>query len=264
LEYKSGILIVDDDQNMRSSLLEWFESENHHVYGASSGEEAIEKIEVSSFDIIITDLKMPGIDGLELLRYVKRLHPGIEVIIMTAYGTVETAVNAMKEGAYDYVVKPFSPEEIDMIVRKIIVHQSLIRENIILKEQLHEHHRFENIIGKSGKMQDIYALIKNIAPSNITVLIQGGSGTGKELLARAIHSASLRKDNPFITVSCGALPETILESELFGHEKGAFTGAIARKEGRFEMADKGTLFMDEIAEMSPKSQVNLLSVLQEK
>jgi two-component system response regulator AtoC len=264
LEYKSGILIVDDDQNMRSSLLEWFESENHHVYSASSGEEAIKKIEDGNFNIVITDLKMPGIDGLELLRYVKREHPNTEVIIMTAYGTVETAVNAMKEGAYDYVVKPFSPEEIGMIVKKIVERQSLIRENILLREQLHERHKFENIIGKSSKMQDIYALVENIAPSNITVLIQGGSGTGKELLARAIHNASLRKDNPFITVSCGALPETILESELFGHEKGAFTGAITRKEGRFEMADKGTLFMDEIAEMSPKSQVNLLRVLQEK
>jgi len=264
LEHKSEILIVDDDQTMRSSLLEWFESEDRRVYGASSGEEAIKTIEDGNFNIVITDLKMPGIDGLELLRYVKREHPNTEVIIMTAYGTVETAVNAMKEGAYDYIVKPFSPEEIDMITKKIIKHQALIRENILLKEQLHDHHRFENIIGKSSKMQDIYALIKNIAPSNITVLIQGGSGTGKELLARAIHNASLRKDNPFITVSCGALPETILESELFGHEKGAFTGAITRKEGRFEMAHKGTLFMDEIAEMSPKSQVNLLRVLQEK
>ncbi len=264
MEHKSEILIVDDDQTMRSSLLEWFESEDRRVYGASSGEEAIKTIEDGNFNIVITDLKMPGIDGLELLRYVKREHPNTEVIIMTAYGTVETAVNAMKEGAYDYIVKPFSPEEIDMITKKIIKHQALIRENILLKEQLHDHHRFENIIGKSSKMQDIYALIKNIAPSNITVLIQGGSGTGKELLARAIHNASLRKDNPFITVSCGALPETILESELFGHEKGAFTGAITRKEGRFEMAHKGTLFMDEIAEMSPKSQVNLLRVLQEK
>jgi DNA-binding NtrC family response regulator len=264
LEYKSKIMIVDDDQTMKSSLLEWFESENYHVYGASSGEEAIEKIADGSFNIIITDLKMPGIDGLELLRYVKREHHNIEVIIMTAYGTVETAVNAMKEGAYDYVVKPFSPEEIDMVVKKIINHQSLIRENILLKEQLHELHRFESLIGKSSKMQDIYALIENIAPSNITVLIQGESGTGKELLARAIHNASLRKEHPFITVSCGALPETILESELFGHEKGAFTGAITRKEGRFEMADKGTLFLDEIADMSPKSQVDLLRVLQEK
>ncbi|MCK5185750.1 MAG: sigma-54-dependent Fis family transcriptional regulator, partial [Deltaproteobacteria bacterium] len=264
MEYKSKIMIVDDDQTMKSSLLEWFESENYHVYGASSGEEAIEKISDGSFNIIITDLKMPGIDGLELLRYVKREHHNIEVIIMTAYGTVETAVNAMKEGAYDYVVKPFSPEEIDMVLKKIINHQSLIRENILLKEQLHELHRFESLIGKSSKMQDIYALIENIAPSNITVLIQGESGTGKELLARAIHNASLRKEYPFITVSCGALPETILESELFGHEKGAFTGAITRKEGRFEMADKGTLFLDEIADMSPKSQVDLLRVLQEK
>ena len=183
MEYESKIMIVDDDQTMKSSLIEWFESEDHHVYGASSGEEAIEKIADGSFNIIITDLKMPGIDGLELLRYVKREHHNTEVIIMTAYGTVETAVNAMKEGAYDYVVKPFSPEEIDMVVKKIIEHQSLIRENILLKEQLHEHHRFENIIGKSSKMQDIYSLIENIAPSNITVLIQGESGTGKELLA---------------------------------------------------------------------------------
>jgi len=264
LEYEGKILIVDDDQTMRRSLVNWFESESHHVYSAASGEEAIKKIKDSSYDIIITELKMPDIDGLEVLRYTKRLDSDTEVIIITAYGTVETAVNAMKEGAYDYIVKPFSPEEIDHIVKKIIEHQSLIRENIILREQLYERHRFENIIGKSNKMQDIYALIENIAQSNITVLIQGESGTGKEMIARAIHNASLRRDNPFITVSCGAIPETILESELFGHEKGAFTGAIARKEGRFEMADKGTLFMDEIAEMSLKSQVDLLRVLQEK
>ena len=264
MEYEGKILIVDDDQTMRRSLVNWFESESHHVYSAASGEEAIKKIKDSSYDIIITELKMPDIDGLEVLRYTKRLDSDTEVIIITAYGTVETAVNAMKEGAYDYIVKPFSPEEIDHIVKKIIEHQSLIRENIILREQLYERHRFENIIGKSNKMQDIYALIENIAQSNITVLIQGESGTGKEMIARAIHNASLRRDNPFITVSCGAIPETILESELFGHEKGAFTGAIARKEGRFEMADKGTLFMDEIAEMSLKSQVDLLRVLQEK
>jgi len=264
LEYEGKILIVDDDQTMRRSLVNWFESESHHVYSAASGEEAIKKIKDSSYDIIITELKMPDIDGLEVLRYTKRLDSDTEVIIITAYGTVETAVNAMKEGAYDYIVKPFSPEEIDHIVKKIIEHQSLIRENIILREQLYERHRFENIIGKSNKMQDIYALIENIAQSNITVLIQGESGTGKEMIARAIHNASLRRDDPFITVSCGAIPETILESELFGHEKGAFTGAIARKEGRFEMADKGTLFMDEIAEMSLKSQVDLLRVLQEK
>ena len=264
MEYEGKILIVDDDQTMRRSLVNWFESESHHVYSAASGEEAIKKIKDSSYDIIITELKMPDIDGLEVLRYTKRLDSDTEVIIITAYGTVETAVNAMKEGAYDYIVKPFSPEEIDHIVKKIIEHQSLIRENIILREQLYERHRFENIIGKSNKMQDIYALIENIAQSNITVLIQGESGTGKEMIARAIHNASLRRDDPFITVSCGAIPETILESELFGHEKGAFTGAIARKEGRFEMADKGTLFMDEIAEMSLKSQVDLLRVLQEK
>lgn len=255
---------MDDDQTMKNSLLEWFESENHDVCAVSSGEEAIESMADGSFNIVITDLRMPGIDGLELLRHVKREYSNTEVIVMTAYGNVETAVKAMKEGAYDYVVKPFSPEEMDMVVKKIVDHQSLIRENILLKEQLQECHRFENLIGKSTKMQDIYALIENIAPTNITVLIQGESGTGKELLARALHNASLRKDHPFISVSCGALPETILESELFGHEKGAFTGAITRKEGRFEMADKGTLFLDEITDMSPKSQVDLLRVLQEK
>lgn len=264
MEYKSKILIVDDDQTMKNSLLEWFESENHQARAAASGEEAMEMMADESFNIVITDLRMPGIDGLELLRYVRREHRDTEVIIMTAYGSVPTAVNAMKEGAYDYVVKPFAPEEIDMIVKKITDRQSLIRENILLKEQLQARHRFESLIGKSTTMQDIYALIDNIAPTNITVLIQGESGTGKELIAKAIHNASLRKEHPFISVSCGALPESILESELFGHEKGAFTGAISRKEGRFEMADKGTLFLDEITDMSPKSQVDLLRVLQEK
>jgi len=264
VEYKSKILIVDDDQTMKNSLLEWFESENHQARAAASGEEAMEMMADESFNIVITDLRMPGIDGLELLRYVRREHRDTEVIIMTAYGSVPTAVNAMKEGAYDYVVKPFAPEEIDMIVKKITDRQSLIRENILLKEQLQARHRFESLIGKSTTMQDIYALIDHIAPTNITVLIQGESGTGKELIAKAIHNASLRKEHPFISVSCGALPESILESELFGHEKGAFTGAISRKEGRFEMADKGTLFLDEITDMSPKSQVDLLRVLQEK
>ena len=264
MEHKGEILVVDDDQAMRNSLFEWFESENRRVCCVGSGEEAIKKMEEGGFDVVITDLKMPGSDGLEVLRHAKRLDSHTEVVIMTAYGTVETAVNAMKEGAYDYIVKPFSPEEIDLIVKKIIEHQSLIRENILLREQLHERYSFENIVGKSSTMQEIFALVENIAPSNITVLIQGESGTGKELIAHAIHNASLRKDNPFITVSCGALPETILESELFGHEKGAFTGAIARKEGRFEMAGEGTIFLDEISEMSQKSQVDLLRILQEK
>ncbi|MBW1856044.1 MAG: sigma-54-dependent Fis family transcriptional regulator [Deltaproteobacteria bacterium] len=262
--FNCRILIVDDDKTLSRSLVDWFESENHHVYSAASGEEAVQKIEQDSFDIILSDLKMPGIDGLEVLRQVKQAHPTTEVIIMTGYGTVETAVNAMKEGAYDYIVKPFSPEEIDLIVKKIVERQSLVRENILLREQLKDRQSFESIVGKSNKMQDIFTLIVNIAPSNITVLIQGESGTGKELIARAIHNSSPRKNDPFITVSCGALPDTILESELFGHEKGAFTGAIARKEGRFEMANKGTLFLDEIAEMSQKSQVDLLRVLQEK
>lgn len=264
MEFNCRILIVDDDKTLSRSLVDWFETENHHVCSAASGEEAVLKIEQDGFDIIICDLKMPGIDGLEVLRQVKRAHPATEVIIMTGYGTVETAVNAMKAGAYDYIVKPFAPEEIELIVKKIVEHQSLIRENILLREQLKDRKSFESIVGKSNKMQDIFTLIVNIAPSNISVLIQGESGTGKELIARAIHNSSLRKNDPFITVSCGALPETILESELFGHEKGSFTGAIARKEGRFEMARKGTLFLDEITEMSQKSQVDLLRVLQEK
>ncbi|MBW1855923.1 MAG: sigma-54-dependent Fis family transcriptional regulator [Deltaproteobacteria bacterium] len=262
--YNCRILIVDDDKTLSRSLVDWFESENHHVCSVTSGEEAVVTIEQDSFDIIISDLKMPGIDGLEVLRHAKRAQPTAEVIIMTGYGTVETAVNAMKTGAYDYIVKPFAPEELDLIVKKIVEHQSLIRENIILREQLKERQSFESIVGKSNKMQDLFTLIVNIAPSNITVLVQGESGTGKEMIARAIHNSSPRKNDPFITVSCGALPETILESELFGHEKGAFTGAIARKEGRFEMARKGTLFLDEIVEMSQKSQVDLLRVLQEK
>jgi DNA-binding NtrC family response regulator len=249
---------------MRHSLVDWFESGNHFVFSAASGEEAMKKMGENRFNIILTDLKMPGIDGLEVLRHAKSLDTYTEVIIMTAYGTVDTAVNAMREGAYDYILKPFSPDVIDLIVKKVIDHQLLVRENILLREQLQERHRFENIIGKSNMMQNIYALVENIASSNVSVLIQGESGTGKELISRAIHNASPRKNNPFITVSCGALPETILESELFGHEKGAFTGAISRKEGRFEMADTGTLFLDEIAEMSPKSQVDLLRVLQEK
>jgi len=243
--------------------VDWFESGNHFVFSAASGEEAMKKMGENRFNIILTDLKMPGIDGLEVLRHAKSLDTYTEVIIMTAYGTVDTAVNAMREGAYDYILKPFSPDVIDLIVKKVIDHQLLVRENILLREQLQERHRFENIIGKSNMMQNIYALVENIASSNVSVLIQGESGTGKELISRAIHNASPRKNNPFITVSCGALPETILESELFGHEKGSFTGALFMKKGRFELADGGTLFLDEIGDLPPSIQVKLLRFLQE-
>ena len=264
LSSKVKILVVDDDHSMRCSLSDWLKSSEFRVCCADSGEEALKKIDGEDFNIVITDLKMPGKSGLDVLKYVKEVSLSTEVIVMTAYGTVETAVNAMKQGAYDYLLKPFAPEEIDYIIAKIIREQTLIRENRILKQQLLDRNRFECIIGKSNAMNKIFTLIEKIASSNISVLIQGESGTGKELVARAIHNASPRKESPFITVSCGALPESMLESELFGHEKGAFTGAINMKEGRFEMAHGGTLFLDEIAEMSQKSQVDLLRVLQEK
>jgi DNA-binding NtrC family response regulator len=258
------ILIVDDEQIVRESLTNWLKEESYQVEAAENGPMALEKIRQFPFQVVLLDLKMPGMDGIQVLAEIKKEFPDIEVIIMTAYGSVNTAVEAIKAGAYDYIVKPFDPEEVALLIKKILEHKNLILENILLRQQLEEKYEFEDLIGKGPAMQQVFELIRNVAPTQATVLITGESGTGKELVAKAIHAISPRRYEPFIALSCGALPDTLLESELFGYEKGAFTGAAHTKKGRFEMADGGTLFLDEVGEISLKTQIDLLRVLQEK
>ncbi|MBL7075449.1 sigma-54-dependent Fis family transcriptional regulator [candidate division KSB1 bacterium] len=258
------ILVVDDELIMRESLSDWLREDGYGVEAVDNGYKALEKVKKERWDILLVDLKMPGIDGIEVMQRVKKINKGLPVVIITAYATVDTAVKAIKEGAYDYIVKPFNPEEIGLIIRNIIAHQNLIKENIYLRQELKKRYEFKDIIGKSHKMQDVLEMIKTVAKSNTTVLIEGESGTGKELVARAIHSLSLRNKEPFVAVSCAALPETLLESELFGYEKGAFTGAVATRIGNFELADNGTLFLDEVGDTSLKTQADLLRVLEEK
>jgi two-component system response regulator AtoC len=264
MKKKVKILVVDDEAIIRDSLRDWLSDVGHQVLTAEDGFQALKMIEKEKPGIAIVDLVMPGMDGIELLKRAKEISPSIEVIIVTAYGSIPTAITAMKEGAYDYIEKPFCPEKAELLIERLVEHQGLLEENISLHQRLEERYRFENIIAKSPKMQQVIEVIKVVAKSNATVLITGESGTGKELVARAIHSQSYRKDKPFIAVSCAALPESLLESELFGHEKGAFTGAHAQRRGKFEIANRGTLFLDEIGEMSANIQVHLLRVLEEK
>jgi len=263
---KARILVVDDEAPMRESLKDWLMEEGYEVGLAASGQEAIAMARKRSWGVILLDLKMPGMDGIETLQRLKgkEVNTEAEILMMTAYATVDTAVQAMKEGAFDYLVKPFSPDEIEMQIKKIVAHRELVLENILLRQKLEERSEYDEIVGKSDVMQKIYDLISQVAPTDSTVLITGESGTGKELIAQAIHGNSQRCYMPFIAVSCGALPDSLLESELFGYEKGAFTGADYTKKGRFELADKGTLFLDEIGDISLKTQVDLLRVLQQK
>ncbi|MBW1705862.1 MAG: sigma-54-dependent Fis family transcriptional regulator [Deltaproteobacteria bacterium] len=261
---KPRILVVDDEAAMRESLKDWLMEDGYEVGLAAGGEEAIAMAQEKGFEVVLLDLKMPGMDGLETLRRFKAIGLEADTIMMTAYATVDTAVQAMKEGAFDYLVKPFDPDEVEMQIKKIVAHKELVLENILLRKKLEETYQFDEIIGKSDVMQEVFDLISRVAPTDSTVLITGESGTGKELIARAIHGNSNRCYMPFIAVSCGALPDSLLESELFGYEKGAFTGAEHTKKGRFEMAHKGTLFLDEIGDISLKTQVDLLRVLQQK
>ena len=261
---KVKVLVVDDEAIVRESLSDWLKEAGYQVFTAGNGYEALELIEKEKPSVMIADLVMPGMDGIELMKKAKERQPGLEVVIITAYASIPTAITAMKEGAYDYIEKPFCPERAELLVKKLAEHQNLVEENLSLRQKLEEHYRFENIIAKSSKMQRVIEIIKVVAKSNATVLITGESGTGKELVARAIHAQSHRSSKPFIAVSCAALPESLLESELFGHEKGSFTGAYAQKKGKFEFADGGTLFLDEIGEMSANIQVHLLRVLEEK
>ncbi len=261
---KPRILVVDDEAAMRESLKDWLMEDGYEVGLAAGGEEAIAMAREKGFEVVLLDLKMPGMNGLETLKKLKEVRPDAEILMMTAYATVDTAVQAMKEGAFDYLVKPFDPDEVELLIQKIVAHRDLVLENILLRKKLEETYQFDEIIGKSDVMQEVFELITRVAPTDSTVLITGESGTGKELIARAIHGNSNRCYMPFIAVSCGALPDSLLESELFGYEKGAFTGAEHTKKGRFEMAHKGTLFLDEIGDISLKTQVDLLRVLQQK
>lgn len=256
--------MVDDEAIVRESLQDWLTDAGYQVLTAEDGPHALGIIEKEMPGIAIVDLVMPGMDGIELLKKSKEISPDIEIIVITAYASITTAIAAMKQGAYDYVEKPFSPERVELLIKKLVEHRRLVEENISLHEKLDQRYRFEDIITKSPKMQQVIELIKIVAKSNATILITGESGTGKELVARAIHSQSYRKDKPFVPVSCAALPESLLESELFGHEKGAFTGAYALRKGKIEFANRGSLFLDEIGEMSANIQVHLLRVLEEK
>ena len=260
----SRILIVDDEKGMREMLSIILKKEGYDTVIADSGQKALKTIKEDIFDLVITDVKMPGLGGVEVLKAVKEASPETIVIMITAYATAESAVEAMKEGAYDYVMKPFKIDEIKLVVRNALEKRMLRVENTLLRREVKARKGFENFIGRSAAMQKVFDLITKIADTTSTVLITGESGTGKELAARAIHNMSPRKERPFVYIHCGALPEQLLESELFGHMKGSFTGAVDSKEGLFEVAEGGTLFLDEISETSQTFQVKLLHVLQEK
>ena len=257
------ILIVDDELIMRESLAGWLERDGHEVEKAASGEEALKILKESRFDILLVDIKMEGMSGLDVLKQVKETDPDVEIVMITAYGSIATAIEAMRNGAYDYLLKPFEPDELGILIEKIIEHQAQIRENIFLRQQYKDRTRFESMIGQSRAMQEVFDLIGDIAPVDSTVLITGETGTGKELAAKAIHTNSPRSDGPFVSVNCGGIPEHLMESELFGHQKGAFTDAKTTKKGRLELAHGGTLFLDEIGEISMRMQIDLLRVLED-
>ena len=261
---KGIIHIVDDEPIIHDVLTQLLTAEGYEVESSTSGEEALEKIPNRSADVILLDLLMPGLDGIEVLKRVKALDPGAAVIIITAYGSVESAIAAMKMGALDYVEKPFKHDDLLLTIERALERRRLYEENILLKDQLHRKFSFNNIIGKSRAMQNVFDLIQVAAPTRSTILLQGESGTGKELVARAIHENSNRGGKPFVVVNSGSLPPDLLESHLFGHVKGAFTGAVALKKGLFEAADKGTIFFDEISSLNIETQAKLLRVMQER
>jgi len=261
---KGNILIIDNEKRMCHVVKAALELDKHSVELAFDGEEGLKKFQQKEFDIVITDLKMPGIDGIGVLEAVKKQAPAAEVVLMTAFASAQTAVEAMRKGAYDYLIKPFDMIELKQKVKQILEKQLLAKENIDLKVRLRDKFSLDNIIGQSESMTTVYQMVEKVAPREATVLIRGESGTGKELIAQAIHQNSLRSHGPFVGVNCAALTETLLESELFGHEKVAFTGADKQKLGRFELAAGGTIFLDEIGDVSPATQVKLLRVLQNK
>lgn len=262
--FKDKILVADDEQSMREFLDIMLKKEGYKVSLASNGEEVLNLAEKDIFDLILMDIRMPKLDGIAVLKKIKALSPETIVVMITAYASADTAIKAMKEGAYDYVTKPFKVDEIKLIIRNALEKKNLQKENILLKQVVRDRYHFDNILGQSPKMLALYDLLEKVGPTKTNILIAGESGTGKELVAKAIHYNSPRKDKPFVTLNCGAIPEFLIESELFGHMKGAFTDAIATKKGLFEMADEGTIFLDEISELPLLMQVKLLRVLQDK
>ncbi len=262
------VLVVDDELSMREFLAILLSREGYRVTTAASGEQALAAMERETFQLVVTDLSMPGIDGLELVRRVRGGHADhpteVPIVMVTAYGTASTAVTAMKEGATDYVLKPFDNDELRIVLRKALGHQALARENRALKERLGERYGYHNLIGTSSPMEEVYEMIRRIKDSRISCLVEGESGTGKELVARAVHYSGARAGGPFVAVNCGAIPENLIESELFGYRKGAFTGALRDKEGTFSAAHGGTLFLDEVGEMPLHTQVKLLRAIAER
>ena len=260
----SRILIVDDEEIVIRSCLRILSGNRYVVDSVQDGWDALRKIDETPYDVVVLDIMMPKIDGLEILQQVKERHPDLDVIMMTGLSQVQTAVKAMKLGAFDYLSKPFDPDEFQLVVDRALERRRMLQENRELRSEVSSKYRFENIVGSSAPMQAVYGLIAKCAPTNSTVLITGESGTGKEMIARAIHYNSLRKDQPFVTVDCNTLSESLLESELFGHVKGSFTGAVANKRGMFDIANNGTLFLDEFGNISLSTQAKLLRVIQER
>ncbi len=264
MKFSPGILVIDDEPLTLQLIVESLRDQTYAVDMAASGKEAISKAESFHYDIVLTDLAMPGMDGLEVLDYFKSHYPDTTLIVLTGYGTIETAVEAVKKGAFDYLTKPATVDEIILVLKRVEELKTLKEENVLLRSQLQDRYRFDRIVGQSLPMQELYRTIQRVAKTDATVLITGESGTGKELIANAIHYSSERLNKPLVPINCGAIPEELLESELFGHEKGAFTGALKERKGRFELAHQGTVFLDEIGEMSQKLQVKLLRFLQER
>lgn len=264
MKRKTKVLLVDDEAILRDSLKDWLIDAGHEVLTAENGVEALEIIHTENPAVAVVDLVLPGSDGLELLRKAKQLSPGIQVIMITAYGSIPTAITAIKEGAYDYIEKPFLPEKVELLIDKLIERQTLVEENISLRQKIQEKYSFENIVAKSVQMKKIIEIVKIVAGSNATIMISGETGTGKELFARGIHARSERKNRPFVALNCASLPENLLEGELFGYEKGAYEGGLALRKGKIESASKGTLFLDDVNDLSLNTQGRLLRALEEK
>ena len=261
---KFNILIIDDEKNIREGLAAALEMDGYNVVLAADGESGLQLVGRGDIDLVITDLRMPGISGEEVLAKVTSESPGLPVIVLTGHGTIDSAVDAMRAGAYDFLTKPLNLDRLSLIVKRALQNRELSLQHRQLKEELDSNKSFESIIGKSAEMQKIFEMVRRVASSKASVLITGESGVGKELIANAVHNLSPRKDKPLIKVHCAALSESLLESELFGHEKGAFTGAVARKRGRFELAHEGSIFLDEIGEIDQNVQIKILRVLQDK
>ena len=263
-EKPASILVVDDELSVRDSLTKWFTEDGYRTDAAADANEALKKVKPGVWDIIFLDIKLPGMDGMELQQRIKGIDPNATIIMITAYATVDTAVKSLKEGAHDYVTKPVDPDYLSHLVANVVNQRRLLSENIQLKERIQELYEIDQIIGESPAMVKVFELIKTVAPTDTAVMIRGESGTGKELIARAIHSNSARRFFPIITVNCGGLTEGLIESEFFGHEKGAFTGALYRRKGKFEMANGGTIFLDEVGNIGAKAQTDLLRVIETK